>query len=329
MKTEVFKTVLLVALPASGKSEVRNFMANIEAERLMKEFHIGENLQLDDFPYVHFMRLIDNSLEDRGESRIFYKSDADPFYNDYDWGTLITLLNEDYERLMSRKAVNPESYAKEMFERMDRAAKGAGIEPRIAALDDGLIDALAEELEEEAKRITLEIVNQYADSYEGKTLVVECARGGPDGSSMPLTGGYGYQYSLPMFSPEILDEAAILYIWVTPEESRRKNNERANPDDPGSNLFHGVPINVMLGDYGCDDMEYLREHSEVPETITVKKDGKTWHVPIGVFDNRVDKTSFLRQDKALWAEADVDEMTKSIKEATDTMWKNYNIGLTK
>ena len=30
--SNVFKTVLLVALPASCKSEVRNFMANIDAK---------------------------------------------------------------------------------------------------------------------------------------------------------------------------------------------------------------------------------------------------------------------------------------------------------
>ena len=63
MENKVFKVVLLQALPASGKSEVRNFMANVEPERLQNEFHIGENLQLDDFPYVHMMRRIDNELQ--------------------------------------------------------------------------------------------------------------------------------------------------------------------------------------------------------------------------------------------------------------------------
>lgn len=325
MKPEsgVFKTVLLVALPASGKSEVRNFMANIEAERLKKEFHIGENLQLDDFPYVHFMRLIDNGLEKRGEQRLFYVSNDDPFFSDYDWGTLILLLNEDYERMMNNEVIHPESYAMELFERIDNASVAVGLNARILKLDQGIVSELAKELEEEAKKMALEKEAQYSDNYEGKTLVIECARGGPDGSSMPLTGGYGYQYTLPMFSKDILDDAAILYIWVTPEESRRKNNERANPDDPGSNLFHGVPMNVMLGDYGCDDMEYLRENAEVPGTITVKKPSGTWHVPIGVFDNRVDKTSFLREDKSLWSEENIKEMTESIREATDAMWENY------
>jgi len=47
MSNQVFKVVLLQALPASGKSEVRNFMAHVEPERLRDEFHIGENLQLE------------------------------------------------------------------------------------------------------------------------------------------------------------------------------------------------------------------------------------------------------------------------------------------
>lgn len=69
MKNNVFKVVLLQALPASGKSEVRNFMAHVEPERLQNEFHIGENLQLDDFPYVHMMRRIDEELAKLDKSR--------------------------------------------------------------------------------------------------------------------------------------------------------------------------------------------------------------------------------------------------------------------
>ena len=63
MENNVFKVFLLQALPASGKSEVRNFMENSEPERLKQECHIGENLQLDDCPYVHMMRRIDNELQ--------------------------------------------------------------------------------------------------------------------------------------------------------------------------------------------------------------------------------------------------------------------------
>ena len=320
--SNVFKTVLLVALPASGKSEVRNFMANIDAKRLEEDFHIGENLQLDDFPYVHFMRRIDESLVELGKERIYYPGE-EPFNDARDWGTLIHLLNEDYKDMHTRAKVTTDHVAEHLFNRIDKASEVVGLPPRMALLDKEIRLKVADMLEEEARVMLKEKESQYPDTFDGKTIVIECARGGPDGSALPLTGSYGYQYSLPEFCPEILEEAAILYIWVTPEESRRKNNERANPDDPGSNLFHGVPMSVMLGDYGVDDMQYLREHSEVENTITVNSLGKTYHLPIGVFDNRVDKTSFLRQDKENWDEASVKDMTESIKEATDTMWSNY------
>lgn len=320
--SNVFKVVLLNALPASGKSEVRNFMANIEAKRLQDEFHIGENLQLDDFPYVHMMRRIDNTLQEMGEPRIFYPGE-EPFTDGRDWGTLVHLLNEDYYDLMNRVVVNPESAAMYLFERIDRAGQIVGLPPRMGNLKEEVRNHVAEKLEAEAREMLEAKHAQYPDSFENKTIIIEAARGGADGSTMPLEGTFGYQYSYPQFSPEILENAAILYIWVTPEESRRKNEARANPDDPGSNLFHGVPMSVMLGDYGCDDMEYLREHTEVPNTITVKKGEHTYHVPIGVFDNRVDKTSFLRGDTSTWDKELVDDVTNAIKEATDAMWEHY------
>lgn len=322
MKKEVFKTILLQALPASGKSEVRHFMANLDAERLKNEFHIGENLQLDDFPYVHMMRRIDNELEALGEPRIFYPGE-EPFTDGRDWGTLINLLNEDYHDLMNRSVTKPDSAAKLLFERIDRAGLGAGIPPRMGLLREDLRETLAQKLEKEARDMLDEKQRAYPKSFEDKTIVIECARGGPDGSSLPLTGFFGYQYSLPMFCPEILENAVILYIWVTPEESRRKNADRADPNDPGSNLHHGVPMAVMLGDYGCDDMEYLMQHSDKPDCVSFDAHGKHWQIPIGVFDNRVDKTSFLRAEPEAWDSDKVADVTAGIRAATDAMFENY------
>ena len=323
MKDNVFKVVLLQALPASGKSEVRNFMANIAPERLQEEFHIGENLQLDDFPYVHMMRRIDNELQAMGHARVFYPGE-EPFIDGRDWGTLIALLNEDYHDLLSRNVQKPDSAAQLLFDRYDRAAQIAGLPPRLGLLPAEVRAELAKRLEDEARQMLNEKHAGYPDSFENKTIIIECARGGPDGSSMPLTGTNGYQYSLPMFCPEILRDAAILYIWVTPEESRRKNADRADPNDPGSNLHHGVPMAVMLGEYGCDDMEYLIHTAEVKDTVTVRAHGQTYHVPIGVFDNRVDKTSFLRGEPDTWDAEKVADVTAAIRAATDAMWRNYH-----
>ena len=322
MKNKVFDVVLLVALPASGKSEVRNFMANIEPDRLQREFHIGENLQLDDFPYVHMMRRIDNELEGMGEERLFYPGE-EPFIDGRDWGTLCCLLNEDYHDLLNRNVTETDSAARLLFDRIDRAGAQVGINPRIGMLKENIRSRLAELLEQEAREMLDAKHASYPENFENKTVIIECARGGPDGSRVPLKGTFGYQYSLPLFCPEILEKAVVLYIWVTPEESRRKNADRADPNDPGSNLHHGVPMAVMLGDYGCDDMEYLITHSGHKNTLTVSAYGKIYHLPIGVFDNRQDKTSFLRETPDKWDAEKVNSVTAAIRRATDTMYNGY------
>jgi hypothetical protein len=149
----------------------------------------------------------------------------------------------------------------------------------------------------------------------------EFARGGPQGSPFPLKACYGYKYSLGQLHPGLLEKATILYVWVTPEESRRKNFERADPNNPGSILHHGVPIEVMLGDYGCDDMDWLLQHSDRPDTVRVEAHGRTWHLPVGRFDNRVDKTTFVRGDRAQWKEADVAALHNGLAEACGRLVK--------
>ena len=318
--SETFDIVLLLALPASGKSEVRRFLANIEPQRLKKEFHIGANLQLDDFPYVHMMRRADDELVKLGKARIFFKAGDKPFIDTRDWGTLIHLLNEDYRDLMGKNVVKAGSAADLLMRRIDAAGEKAKIAPRLAKLDKAAWAAVSAALEKEARAMLDEKHAAYPESFEGKTIVIEAARGGPDKSAYPLQDPLGYQYSLRELDPEILKKAVILYVWVTPEESRRKNTARTNPNDPGSILHHGVPMEVMLNDYGCDDMDYLEKNSEVPGTITVTAQGKKYHLPIGRFDNRVDKTSFLRVEKKDWDPKMVADVTNGIKGATDKLF---------
>ena len=323
MKQEVFDIVLLIALPASGKSEVRHYMSSVPADRLRKEFHIGENLQLDDFPYVFMMRRIDEELEKLGEKRPFYPTDYSPFFDGRDWGTLVHLLNEDYRDMRSHRVIKTDSAAELLFDRLDTAGLQAGIEPRLALLKPETRKKLAAALEPEARKMLEEKQAAYPDTMEGKTLIIECARGGQQGAAMPLEGTAGYQYTLPLFSPEILSRAAILYIWVTPEESRRKNADRADPNDPGSNLHHSTPMEVMLYDYGCDDMEYLTGVSGKKNTVKVESCGKEWFIPTGILDNRQDKTSFLRDDPSAWKQADLDVFAGTLKTVTDGMYEAY------
>jgi hypothetical protein len=316
--SRMIDVLLLLALPASGKSEARRYLAQLSPEECREQFGIGPTVQLDDFPYVHMMRRISDELTARGHEGAFFISPALPFREPRDWGTLIQLVNEDHADLVAGRRPQPDSVAAWLFDRLDAAREKVGAAPALRALPADLRREIAAAVEAEAADLLRNKIAEIpADGLAGKTIVIEFARGGADASPMPLPAPYGYRYSLAQLAPEILERSSILYIWVTPEESRRKNRERTDPDDPGSILHHGVPNAVMYGDYGCDDLGWLLERSDRPDTVRVEAHGRAFHLPVGRFDNRVDKTTFVREDPAAWKPEDVAALRAGLKEAFD------------
>ena len=311
---ETLDCVLLLALPASGKSEVRKYLARLSPEECRRDFHMGPTVQLDDYPYVHMMRRADDELAALGQPRMFFHAPDRPFQDTRDWGTLVWLLNEDFDDILCQRPCHGPA-APWLLARIDAAAAKAGLPARLGALPRDTLAALCGKLEKDAADLMRDKVANYVDTLEGKTLVVEFARGGPQGSPFPLKAGYGYKYSLGQLHPGLLEKATILYVWVTPEESRRKNFERADPNNPGSILHHGVPIEVLLGDYGCDDIDWLEEQSGKPGTVKIEAHGRTFVLPLARFDNRVDKTSFIRKDAKEWKPAEVAAVHEGLKGA--------------
>lgn len=313
--TKVLDTVLLLALPASGKSEVRKYLALQAPEKCRDDFGLGETVQLDDFPYVHLMRRVDDELAALKKERIYFQAPDRGFREGRDWGTLIALINEDREALDVPAPPRRKGAGETIMMRLEQAAMKVGIPPRLSKLDGATRAALAKRLEKEARELLDGLVTARPASLEGKTIIIEAARGGAEGSTMPLAAPFGYLYSLSLLSPRILERASILYIWVTPEESRRKNLARTDPNDPGSILHHGVPEAVMRGDYGCDDMGWLIEQSDKPNTVRIEAHGRTYHLPVARFDNRVDRTSFVRDDAKTWKPEDVKALHGGLREA--------------
>jgi len=303
--SRLIDVLLLLALPASGKSEVRRYLASLRPEQCRDELHLGPTVQLDDYPYVHMMRRVSQELRKRGADGVFFDSDDLPMKEPRDWGTLIELLNEDFDDLAHRRRPAPASAADWLLERFDRARAKAGAAAPFGALPAARRRELAAAIEGDAAQLLRDKNAGVPDSLAGRTIVMEAARGGPEGATLPLPAPLGYRYSLATLADDILARASILYVWVTPEESRRKNRERTDPNDPGSILHHGVPDAVMYGDYGCDDMDWLIEHSDRPDTVRIETRGKIFHIPVARFDNRVDKTTFVRADRAAWKPADV------------------------
>jgi len=307
--------LLLLALPASGKSEARRYLANLSPKDCESQFGIKDTVQFDDFPYVHMMRRISEELMAREHEGMFFSSPVMSFREPKDWGTLIQLVNEDYSDLIAGNKPSPVSAAEWLFDRLDAARTKVGAIPALGNLPKSLRNDLAASLEKEATDLLNNKIATIDMGATNKTVVIEFARGGAADSPMPLPEPYGYKYSLAQLSPEILDKASILYIWVSPEEARRKNEARTDPNDPGSILNHGVPLAVMYNDYGCDDISWMLENSNKANTAHVESHGNVYNLPVGRFDNRTDKTSFLRNPPEQWSKGNIASLQDAMKTA--------------
>ena len=310
--------LLLLALPASGKSELRRYLASLDPATAMADLRLGPTVQLDDYPYVHMMRRIAEEVVAAGEPPVFFASNDEPFLDARDWGTLIHLLNQDYADLVGHPQQPAAGAAAQwLFSRIDGARVLAGMPPAIAGLGAMTRKRLANSLEQEARTVSDEKNPSIPDNLEGRTVVIEFARGGPEGASLPLPAPYGYGYSLSLLSAEILERASILYVWVDPEESRRRNIERARPGREGdaSTLHHGVPEAVMRNDYGTDDLMWLLAEGG-GSYVFVEKEGRQFALPAGVFDNREDLTSFLRSEPSSWSAFELRQLHREVVNAT-------------
>lgn len=309
--------LLLLALPASGKAEVRRYLEELPAGRRRDELHLGPLVHLTDYSYVHMMRQASQVLRSLGRDGVFFDSDEAPMKEVRDWGTLVELLNEDFDDQVSNRQVEPASAAEWLLDRYDAARARCGADPVLGRLPADVREKLILALEPEAQEMAVLRNASAAIPPGGSTIVIAIARGGPERAALPLPPPLGYQHALARFSDAILSRASILNVRVTPEQALRNNTERisSGPEGNQSVLHHGVPLAVMRADYGCDDLDHLIRKSGRPGTVKVETRGRTWMVPVGRFDNRADRTRFMREDRATWPEASVTALHQGLAEA--------------
>jgi hypothetical protein len=332
MTTTFLDTVLLFSLPASGKSETRTYMASLTPQQCIEDMAMGPTLQLDDYPYVHFMHRIDDELHANGYRYLFYCGPNRPFQDNWTWSMLIELLNEDYDDLLAGRQYQVASAAQLLFDRLDAAREKSQMHAVMGDIPYRIRQKVAEALEAECRQ-DLDARNKQATlGTSGRTIVIEAARGGPNGSAFPITPPQGYLGAFQQLSPKILAKASVLYIWVDPAESRRKNIERGLPNGQGSILHHSVPMEVMLSQYGTDDMAYLIGQSDKADTIKVERIveeagrfvNKVYYLPAARFDNRQDKTTFVRKPRDQWQAAEVKAIHDELSHALTTLLKVKN-----
>lgn len=279
-----FDTLLLLGLPASGKSVIRQRLATIAAGPSAVGAAVGPTIQLDDFPYVHLMWRVDEALAELGQDGVFYVPGDERFRDVRDFTTLIHLLDEDHAALGGRTPGPVADAGPWVLERLSRARTLAGVGPLTDQLGRRTIRAVGQAIEEEAVSFARDWCARRRP--RDGTVVIEFARGGPAGARPPLAQPFGYAHALECLSPAILRRAVVLYVWVTPAQSRDRNRRRATLGAQGSTLGHAVPGRVMREYYGVDDMDHLIATSGRPGTLEVPSQDAVFYLPVARVDNR-------------------------------------------
>ena len=90
-------TLLLLARPGAGKSEVIRFLRELEPERRAADFHIGQLHEIDDFPMLWSWFEEDAILSELGHPRM-HTDDEGYFLESYLWDLLIHRINLEWEK---------------------------------------------------------------------------------------------------------------------------------------------------------------------------------------------------------------------------------------
>jgi hypothetical protein len=264
------------------------------------------------------MGILDHEIMEAGDRPVFFDGGRGRMLEPRDWGTLARLLAQDYAALGST-GVEHEHPLAHLLDRFDHAREDVGARPVTESIRGETLDRLSKRLDDKIGTFLDELRNTLAVYTPGSTVVAEFARGGPEGAGFPLPAPHGYGYTLPHLGLDMLERSRILYVWVTPDESRKRNLERAGPgpEEEASVLHHRVPDIVMRRDYGTDDLLWLADQSG--GRITVEGMGRTARIPVGVFDNRADYTSFLRADQNTWPPARIQAIHGRLTDVFDEL----------
>jgi len=96
---QTIKTLLLIARPAAGKSEIIHYLKDTPIQERKQRFHIGLFEEIDDFPMLWTWFEEDAILEKMGHPRLHTTQDGYFKYH-YLWDLLIERIGLEYQKLM-------------------------------------------------------------------------------------------------------------------------------------------------------------------------------------------------------------------------------------
>ncbi|MBN1634525.1 MAG: hypothetical protein JW917_10190 [Ignavibacteria bacterium] len=94
----LFDKIILLGRPASGKSEIIHYLKNTPIDEREKRFHIGELIEIDDFPMLWTWFEEDAILEKIFKKPRLHSDSAGYFLEEYLWHLLIERISLDYQK---------------------------------------------------------------------------------------------------------------------------------------------------------------------------------------------------------------------------------------
>jgi hypothetical protein len=136
----IFPVLALIGRPASGKSEILEYLRRVPSEERRRRFHVGELAVLDDFPMLWAWFEEDRLLAEMGRERLHTTADG-YFLGPHLWDLLVRRLCLEYDK-MAR--ADPELHARTtVLLEFSRGAEHGGYARAFAQLSESVLERLA------------------------------------------------------------------------------------------------------------------------------------------------------------------------------------------
>lgn len=99
--SDIFHTIILTARPAAGKSEVIDFLKKLDPQTRQEQFHVGEIVEIDDFPYIWEKFEEDKILEESGRERLWTDKKL-YFKEDWAWDFFLLKMNVAFAKHLAQ-----------------------------------------------------------------------------------------------------------------------------------------------------------------------------------------------------------------------------------
>lgn len=137
MAKDTFDTLMLLARPAAGKSEIIAYLYNTPIEERRRRFHIGEFVEIDDFPMLWVWFEEDHILSEMGLPRL-HSTDNEEFNDHNLWNVLIRRICLEHQKLL-RDAAGPQTILIEF----SRGKEHGGYKSAFEHLSQDVLERLA------------------------------------------------------------------------------------------------------------------------------------------------------------------------------------------